>query len=251
MAQSCLFRPCIPGQLSLKNPGYFVFWRKTPKQWRNLPGRASHRLATRSSGLGHSFPEFGCAVLRGGCDDKKHIRRASRSVAYFHSIAPPQCSAGTGARRWTKKEGLLVGQPRSGTIRIVRAERSDNTKHPKETSLFQFQNKLGTAGGSPLRSLVRGPESGLTGRHLKPIVSESRWLHSESPVQATTEQMKGRIVEADSQYAGIARPQQRHRRNVKVLIAKIDVQILNLCSHILCQSKFGACSRVHPTEVRE
>jgi hypothetical protein len=38
-----------------------------------------------------------------------------------------------------KKEGLPVGQPKSVATRVVRAERSDHTKHPKETSVFQIK----------------------------------------------------------------------------------------------------------------
>jgi hypothetical protein len=56
-----------------------------------------------------------------------------------------------------KKEGLPVGQPKSVATSVVRAERSDHTKHPKETSVFQFQNKLGTAGSDlPCGGLSQG-----------------------------------------------------------------------------------------------
>jgi hypothetical protein len=98
-----------------ENPGHFVLWRKIPNQWRNLPGRGSHPLARRHSGLGHSFPEFGCAVLRGGCDAKKHIAalfaQSPRILSLRPAISPARCTTQT-----DKKEGPPVGQPGVGAL---------------------------------------------------------------------------------------------------------------------------------------
>ena len=115
---------------------------------------------------------------------------------------------------------------------------------PSNLSGTDATKRLGTAGGSPLRSLPGGPGVGLNpGRHLKPIVSEMRWLQttfvligclapSESVVHADQGSGRGRFgAEGTTSRTG--------NRGDYSMIVRVEI-------HVVALQKRRPARREHP-----